>query len=126
VQEDPFGGVAVTPQAPDALVGQLTQHFMLQFSCAGYGVQEVAPGVGAIQGSTWDLGFHIALGPLAGGVAASTSGDPATNAVAIVGVDSGMDLAAGEFATSYDRLEIFGICLLGIGTMTGTGAWVFS
>lgn len=126
--EDPFGGSRVAPaEAPDALVGQLTFHTMLQVaSCAGYGAQEVAAGVSAIQDASWDIGVHVALGPLAGGVAASTSGDPVTNAVVILGEDFGMDVAAGELWITEDRVTLFGVCIVTLGTMTGTGAWVFS
>ncbi|HUR67674.1 MAG TPA: hypothetical protein VM370_00380 [Candidatus Thermoplasmatota archaeon] len=124
-QADPFAGTNVAaPAVPDVLVGELTLHFMLQLgNCDGYGAQAVADGVSLIQDASWDLGIHLALGPLGGGVAASTGGDPVTNTLLIAGEDSGATLAAGDLSITEDRITIFGICLLTIGTMSGTGAW---
>lgn len=129
VAEDPFEGREVAPvAAPEVLAGDLTYHIMLQLDCAGYGAQQVAAGLSAIRGSTWDLGLHVAVGPLAGGAAVGTGADATSpsNLVAVVNTDNGMTLAAGDLSTTYDRIQIFGFCLLGIGQMTGTGAWVFS
>lgn len=126
--EDPFGGRTVAPPGvPNILAGQLTQHLMLQVGdCAGYGAQEVAAGITLVQDASWPIGLHIALGPAAGGVAASTAGDPVTNLVVIFGLDSGMPLAAGDLAITEDRITIFGQCLALLGQMSGTGAWQFS
>lgn len=125
--EDPFSGVAGAPAPiPEVLVGQLTAHLMVQIGdCAGYGAQYVGP-LTLVQDASWLAGVHIALGPLAGGVAASTGGDPVSNLVVIVGGDYGMDLAAGELTITEDRLEFWGACLALIGQMSGTGAWQFS
>lgn len=125
---DPFSGTTVAPgDVPEVLVGQLTQHIMLQIGdCSGYGAQEAAAGMSVVQDASWPVGIHLALGPAGGGVAASTGGDPATNLILIFGVDSGMTLAAGDLAITEDRITIFGTCLALLGQMSGTGAWNFS
>lgn len=126
LQDDPFAGHDVAgPSVPEVLAGQLTLHLMLQFSCDGYGAQGVGAGISAIRGASWDVGLHLALGPLAGGVAASTGGDPVTNLLIMANTDTGMTAAAGQMSITEDRIEIFGICLLLIGQSSGTGVWAF-
>lgn len=126
--DDPFPPAALAPPAaPDALVGQLTTHLMVQLGdCPGYGAEPFGAGIARVEGASWAVGIHLAQGPAAGGLAASTSGDPATNLVAILGTDVGMDHAVGQLAIQEDRLVLFGQCFALLGQMSGTGAWVFS
>ena len=126
--DDPFGGRDVAPPGiPSVLVGQLTQHVMIQVgSCGGYGATSVAEGISLIEDGSWDLGVHLALVPAAGGVAASTGGDPVANLLVIAGTDTGLSPGVGDLAIQEDRIEIFGQCLALLGTMSGTGAWQFT
>ena len=128
-QDDPFAWPAAAAPAPvdDVVVGEMTQHIMYQVGgCAGYEAQQAAPGLVTIQDAAWTAGAHLARGPLAGGMAASTGGDPAANLVLIAATDSGMSLAAGEMTIREDRLVLFGHCLILLGTLTGTGVWDFT
>lgn len=113
---------AVPPGAPDVVVGQLPLHFMLQFSCAGYGAQPLPGGLTAIDGA-WDLGAHGVLPVVAGAVALDAS-EPTALLTGTVHEDNSAT-AAGSLAVSETRLQLFGVCLLLVGTMSGTGAFAF-
>lgn len=113
---------APLPSAPHAVVGQVPVHVMLQTSCAGYGAQAHPGGLTSVDGS-WDFGFHLVVGALAGGVAVDTM-DPGATLTASGHPDLSA-LALGDLALRETRLHLFGHCLLLIGEMHGTGVFAF-
>jgi hypothetical protein len=111
------------PAVPDAVLGNLAAHVMLQVGrCDGYSVETLAEGVTKVGGS-WDVGFHVvsatALPP---GV---DTADP-QGSLAGASVHSDVSVAGvGAVQIQEDRIVLFGTCLALLGTMNGPGVFAF-
>lgn len=122
------------PGVQDAVLGSVT-HLMIQVGqCAGYDVRVLLGNVTRVRGS-WDVGIHVST-PVAATVAGLTSGQLIPPGVDAEGGAEGLVTPVFHGDTSLwgvgqltslteDRLYLFGSCFALVGTLAGTGAWLF-